>query len=131
MLSRGLISGHWSKERAGERDFRAISPRFQGANLDRNLALVERLRAVAQRLGASVAQVAIAWVAAQGADVVPLVGARRRDRLAEALGALDVSLSPAAAAELTAAMPVDAVAGERYPAAQLAHLDSEKGRAHV
>jgi aryl-alcohol dehydrogenase-like predicted oxidoreductase len=131
VLSRGLISGHWSKERAGERDFRAISPRFQGANLDRNLALVERLRAVAQRLGVSVAQVAIAWVAAQGADIVPLVGARRRDRLAEALGALEVSLSPAVAAELAAALPADAVAGERYPAAQLAHLDSEKGRAHV
>jgi aryl-alcohol dehydrogenase-like predicted oxidoreductase len=92
-LSRGLSSGHWSKARAGERDFRAISPRFQGANLDRNLALVDQLRAVAERIGASVAQVAIAWVAAQGADIVPLVGARRRERLIEALGALNVRLS--------------------------------------
>ena len=110
VLSRGLISGHWSKERTGQ-DFRSRSPRFQGANLDANLALVERLREIAGRIGGSVAQVAIAWVAAQGQNIVPLVGARRRDRLAEAL-------------------PPGAAAGERYPAAQLAHMDSEnyKGR---
>jgi aryl-alcohol dehydrogenase-like predicted oxidoreductase len=131
VLSRGLISGHWSKARAGERDFRAISPRFQGTNLDRNLALVEQLRAVAERIGASVAQVAIAWVAAQGADIVPLVGARRRERLSEALGALDVRLSPAVLEALTSAVPTEAVAGDRYPASQLAHMDSEKGRAHA
>ncbi len=93
VLSRGLISGHWSKARAGDGDFRSISPRFRGENLETNLALVEQLRSVAGEIGASVAQVAIAWVAAQGKDIVPLVGARRRDRLAEALGALDVSLS--------------------------------------
>jgi aryl-alcohol dehydrogenase-like predicted oxidoreductase len=121
-LSRGLSSGHWSKARAGERDFRAISPRFQGANLDRNLALVDQLRAVAERIGASVAQVAIAWVAAQGADIVPLVGARRRERLIEALGALNVRLSPADVAALTSAVPTEAVAGDRYPASQLAHM---------
>ena len=129
VLSRGLISGHWSKARAGERDWRTNSPRFQGANLDRNLALVEQLRGAADRVGASVAQVAIAWVAAQGADIVPLVGARRRDRLSEALGALDVHLSPEDVAALTRAMPSEAVAGERYPSASLAHLDSERGRA--
>jgi aryl-alcohol dehydrogenase-like predicted oxidoreductase len=127
VLSRGLISGHWSKARAGEQDFRAISPRFQGANLDHNLALVEQLRAVAERIGATVAQVAIAWVAAQGADIVPLVGARRRERLTEALGALDVRLSAQDLAALSRAVPKDAVAGDRYPAAQLAHMDSEKG----
>jgi len=131
VLSRGLISGHWSKARAGERDFRAISPRFQGANLDQNLALVEQLRTVADRIGASVAQVAIAWVATQGADIVPLVGARRRERLTEALGASDVRLSPADLAALTSAVPTEAVAGDRYPASQLAHMDSEKGRAHA
>jgi aryl-alcohol dehydrogenase-like predicted oxidoreductase len=126
VLSRGLISGHWSPARSGERDFRTMSPRFQGANLQQNLALVERLRTVADRLGASVAQVAIAWVAAQGTDIVPLVGARRRERLGEALGALDLRLSPADIDALREAVPVEAVAGERYPAAQLAHLDSEK-----
>jgi aryl-alcohol dehydrogenase-like predicted oxidoreductase len=85
VLSRGLISGHWHKDAAGAGDFRAFSPRFQGDNLTKNLALVETLRAVAERQGASVAQIAIAWVMAQGNDIVPLVGARRRDRLDEAL----------------------------------------------
>jgi aryl-alcohol dehydrogenase-like predicted oxidoreductase len=78
VLSRGLISGHWSKEQTGERDFRNFSPRFQGKNLETNLALVEQLRTAASEIGASVAQVAIAWVAAQGKDIIPLVGARRR-----------------------------------------------------
>ncbi|GAA4258843.1 aldo/keto reductase [Azospirillum formosense] len=127
VLSRGLISGHWSKDRAGQ-DFRSRSPRFQGENLDRNLALVERLRDIAQRIGGSVAQVAIAWVAAQGRDIVPLVGARRRDRLAEALGALDLTLSAEDLAQLAEALPPGAAAGERYPAAQLVHMDSETYR---
>jgi diketogulonate reductase-like aldo/keto reductase len=86
---------------------------------------------VADRIGASVAQVAIAWVAAQGADIVPLVGARRRERLSEAIGALDVRLSHADVVALTSAVPTEAVAGDRYPASQLAHMDSEKGRAHA
>ncbi len=73
-----------------------MSPRFQGSNLDSNLALVEQLRAIADDIGASPAQVAIAWVAAQGNDIVPLVGARRRDRLTEALGALEVKLTDGA-----------------------------------
>ncbi len=128
VLSRGLISGHWSKAREGERDFRANAPRFQGANLDTNLALVDAIRGIADGIGASVAQVAIAWVAAQGSDIVPLVGARRRDRLAEALGALDVKLSADDLAKLAKALPPGAAAGERYPAAALAHMDSEKKR---
>ena len=126
VLSRGLISGHWSKDKSGGQDFRQMSPRFQGQNLDNNLALVDRLRAIADDLGASVAQVAIAWVAAQGNDIVPLVGARRRDRLTEALGALDVKLTPAHLADLAKAFPPGAAAGARYPDSQLAHMDSEK-----
>lgn len=126
VLSRGLISGHWSRERTG-RDFRAASPRFQGENLDRNLALVEVLREVAAGLGATVAQVAIAWVASRGADVVPLVGARRRDRLEEALAAASLTLDAAALARVEAAVPRGAAAGARYPEAQLAHMDSERG----
>jgi aryl-alcohol dehydrogenase-like predicted oxidoreductase len=126
VLSRGLISGHWSKDRKAERDFRAHSPRFQGENLDRNLALVEALRRVAEARGVSVAQIAIAWVAAQGKDIVPLVGARRRDRLAEALGALEVKLDPADFAEIERAVPKGAAAGERYAPAGMATLDSEK-----
>ena len=127
VLSRGLISGHWSRERsAAEKGFRVMSPRFQGENLERNLALVEQLRAVAREIGASVAQVAIAWVAAQGNDIVPLIGARRRPQLAESLGALDLKLSSDQLARLAKAVPPGAVAGERYPAAQIAHMDSER-----
>jgi aryl-alcohol dehydrogenase-like predicted oxidoreductase len=128
VLSRGLISGHWSRERsAGEKGFRSVSPRFQGENLEKNLALVERLREVAREIGASVAQVAIAWVAAQGDDIVPLIGARRRAQLTESLGALEVKLTAAQLARLTDAVPAHAVAGSRYANAQMAHLDSEKG----
>jgi aryl-alcohol dehydrogenase-like predicted oxidoreductase len=126
VLSRGLISGHWSKDRSAAQDFRRMSPRFQGENIDRNLALVDSLRAIADEIGASPAQVAIAWVAAQGNDIVPLVGARRRDRLSEALGALDVKLTDAHLAALVKAFPPGAAAGHRYPESQLAHMDSEK-----
>ena len=125
VLSRGLISGHWSKA-SGKADFRGRSPRFSGDNLDANLALVEKLRAIAQDVGASSAQVAIAWVAAQGNDIVPLVGARRRDRLAEALGALEVKLTPKHLAALAEAFPPGVASGERYPESQLAHMDSER-----
>jgi aryl-alcohol dehydrogenase-like predicted oxidoreductase len=126
VLSRGLISGHWSAGSGAAKDFRSHSPRFQDGNLEKNLALVEKLRAIADRLGHSVAQVAIAWVATQGGDIVPLVGARRRERLAESLGALDVTLSQQDLADLAAALPPEAVAGERYAAHQMAFLDSEK-----
>jgi pyridoxine 4-dehydrogenase len=127
VLSRGLISGHWSRERAvGEKGFRQVSPRFQGANLERNLALVEQLRAVAKDIGASVAQVAIAWVVAQGADIVPLIGARRREQLTEALAALELKLTTDQLAALARALPANAVAGGRYMDAQMVHLDSEK-----
>ena len=126
VLSRGLISGHWRKDTTAPNDFRTFAPRFQGANADANLALVESLRAVAERLGATVAQVAIAWVVAQGRDIVPLIGARRRDRLAEALGALDVKLSSDDLAAIERAVPKGAAAGTRYPEPAMAHLDSEK-----
>ncbi|MGL5925986.1 aldo/keto reductase [Chroococcidiopsis sp.] len=127
VLSRGLLSGHWSKQRSETaRDFRAHLPRFTGANLDCNLALVEALRAIADEKGATVAQVAIAWALAQGSDIIPLVGARRRDRLAEALGALEIELSVADLARIEKAVPTTAVAGDRYDAGQMAMLDSER-----
>ncbi|MEU9040341.1 MULTISPECIES: aldo/keto reductase [unclassified Kitasatospora] len=126
VLSRGLLSGHWNQERAlAGTDFRSHSPRFQGENLTHNLALVEALRAIAAAKGASVAQVAIAWVASRGQDIVPLVGARRRERLTEALGSLDVTLTEADLAAIEAAVPAGSAAGDRYAAAQMAHLDSE------
>lgn len=126
VLSRGLISGHWTRAPVGQTDFRGMSPRFQGENLDRNLVLVEALRKVAERKGVTVAQIAIAWVAAQGRDIVPLVGARRRDRLAEALAALDVALDAADFAAIEQAVPKGAASGERYNAHQMAALDSER-----
>jgi len=129
VLSRGLISGHWLKG-GSQADFRSRAPRFQGANLDHNLALVEKLRAIAGNIGASVAQVAIAWVFAQGdarqTSIIPLIGARRRDRLAESLGAMEVKLSAEQLAEIERAIPPDAAAGARYPEAHLAHMDSER-----
>jgi len=128
VLSRGLIGGHWSKERAlAKGDIRNFLPRFQAQNLDQNLALVEALREVAELKGASVAQVAIAWVLSRGDDIVPLVGARRRDRLSEALGALEVALTPQDIARLEKAVPQDAAAGDRYDARQISMLDSELG----
>ncbi|MFF5649440.1 aldo/keto reductase [Streptomyces collinus] len=125
VLSRGLISGHFSADRQlGPGDFRAMSPRFQGDNLRHNLDLVEALRKIAEQKGVSVAQIAIAWVLSRGEDIVPLVGARRRDRLTEALGALGVTLEPADLAAIEEAVPAGAAAGDRYPAAQMAHLES-------
>lgn len=125
VLSRGLISGHWQKDAAAPTDFRAYSPRFQGENVDKNLALVEALKAIADKKGASVAQIAIAWVAAQGKDVIPIVGARRRDRLTESLGSLDVALTGEDLEAIEKAVPKGSAAGARYAAAQMAHLDSE------
>jgi aryl-alcohol dehydrogenase-like predicted oxidoreductase len=127
VLSRGLISGHWSPERsASAGDFRSRAPRFAPENLARNLELVERLREIADAAGVSVAQVAIAWVRSRGADIVPLIGARTRERLAEALGALDLELSDDDVRRIEEAVPRDAAAGSRYDERQMAHLDSER-----
>jgi aryl-alcohol dehydrogenase-like predicted oxidoreductase len=127
VLSRGLLSGHWSKDRdlaAG--DFRGSAPRFTGHNLDRNLALVKELRKLADAKGATVAQLAIGWVLFRGPDIVPLVGARRRDRLAEALEALELELTADDLAAIERAVPPGAAAGDRYHAPQMATLDSER-----
>lgn len=127
VLSRGLISGHVTPGQGfAANDFRAHSPRFQGDNLQHNLTLVESLRKIAEQKDVSVAQVAIAWVLSRGEDIVPLIGARTRERLGEALGALDVTLDAADLAAVEAAVPADAAAGERYAPAQMAMLDSER-----
>nr|BFE63903.1 aldo/keto reductase [Dactylosporangium thailandense] len=116
VLARGLISGHWSARRpAAPGDFRVHTPRFAPGNVEHNLGLVEALRRVAAAKGCTVAQLAIAWVAAQGPDVVPLVGARTRERLSEALA--DVSLSAADLAEIEEAVPAGSARGDRYPTA--------------
>jgi aryl-alcohol dehydrogenase-like predicted oxidoreductase len=125
VLSRGLLGGQVPE--AGATDIRAARmPRYQGENLTRNLGLVAALREVAVVRGASPAQLAIAWVTSRGADIVPLVGTTSRARLAEAIAAASMRLDAATLAAIEAAVPHGQVAGARYDAAQMAHLDSER-----
>lgn len=125
VLSRGLISGRWSKDRQVP-GFRSALPRFSGENLEHNLALVDALRGVAEAKGVTVAQIAIAWVLSRGEDIVPLIGARTRERLAEAIGALEVTLTADDQARIERAVPPGAAKGDRYPSAQMGFLDSER-----
>jgi aryl-alcohol dehydrogenase-like predicted oxidoreductase len=130
VLSRGLLGGAWSSGRpASAGDMRAHMPRFRGENLERNLALVDALRTIAKTKGVTVAQIAIAWVLARGENIVPLVGTTRRDRLAEAVGALELELSEDDLAAIERAVPPGAAAGGRYDERQMATLDSEHSRA--
>jgi aryl-alcohol dehydrogenase-like predicted oxidoreductase len=123
VLGRGLISGHWSTDRAGAPgDLRGRSPRFASGNVEHNLGLVEALRRIAGAKRCTVAQLAIAWVAAQGNDIVPLVGARTRERLTEALPAADLQLSADDLAEIENAVPPGAARGDRYPSAFMSSL---------
>lgn len=127
VLSRGLLSDSMRDGKAfAANDFRAHSPRFQGGNLTRNLQLVEALAQVASQHDVSVAQLAIAWVLSRGTDIIPVIGARHRERWAEATAALALELTPEDLAVIEAAAPADAVAGERYAVAQMATLDSER-----
>jgi aryl-alcohol dehydrogenase-like predicted oxidoreductase len=103
-------------------------PRFRPENLEHNLALVDALRPIAEEKGATVAQLAVGWVLSRGQDIVPLVGTTRRDRLAEAIGAVDLELTEDDLAAIEHAAPPDAVAGERYDERQMAMLDSEQSR---
>ncbi|CCH30068.1 aldo/keto reductase [Actinosynnema sp. NPDC047251] len=127
VLARGLLSGHWTADRdLPGQDFRTISPRFQGDNLTRNLKLVEALRTVAEAKDATVAQVAIAWALHQGDDIVPLVGARTRPRLAEAQAATTLTLTQADLSAIEQAIPAGAAAGSRYATPLMRDLDSER-----
>ena len=123
VLSRGLLSGS-SVAQPG--DFRARLPRFSGDNLARNQALVAALGAVAAEKGVKPTQLAIAWALAKSPRIVPVIGSRTRAQLADALAALQVTLSPADIARVEAALPAEAVAGTRYDPTQMKHLDSEK-----
>ncbi|ABX05246.1 MAG TPA: aldo/keto reductase [Herpetosiphon sp.] len=127
VLSRGLLSGAWSKERvlAGS-DFRSHGPRFTGENLDHNLELVAALQTIAEAKGASIAQIASAWVVAQGADIIPLFGARRLHQLHDSLTSLDINLNADELGIIERAIPKGAAAGERYNAYLMQHLDSER-----
>ncbi|MFJ7996365.1 aldo/keto reductase [Streptomyces sp. NPDC096310] len=123
VLGRGLISGHWSAGHATDPgDGRGFSPRFTSGNVEHNLTLVAALRQVADAKGCTVAQLAIAWVAAQGEDIVPLVGARTRERLSEALPATELTLTADDLAEIEKAVPRGAARGDRYPSAFMSGL---------
>jgi aryl-alcohol dehydrogenase-like predicted oxidoreductase len=124
ILSRGLLSSDTARLAAG--DPRARFPRFRDGNLERNVSLLGALEKLAGERGVSAAQLAIAWVAAQGRDIIPLIGTKRRARLAEALAALDLTLTPAELAAIEAAVPAGQVAGDRYDAHSMAALDSER-----
>ena len=126
VLARGLISGTWSPGRAAVRDQRQSASRFVGENLQYNLKLVEALRGLAAERGASVAAVAVAWALSRGADIVPLVGARKRGQWKDSRAGAELALSADDLARIEAAVPKGAAKGGRYADAQLAHLDSEK-----
>jgi len=123
VLSRGLLSGAIP---GGKGDWRQYLPRFSGENYGRNRRLVESLRQLAQERGVSSAQLAIAWVLAKGRAIVPLMGARNRTQLAEALGALQVQLSSMDLERIERAVPAAEVAGSRYDEHQMKMLDSER-----
>lgn len=115
-LGRGFLAGAFAKpDDLAADDNRHNHPRFQGENFRNNLALAQRVQAIATRQGCTPAQLALAWVLAQGTDLVPIPGTKRRNYLEENIAALDVKLSPAVLAELTAAFPVGSAAGTRYP----------------
>jgi aryl-alcohol dehydrogenase-like predicted oxidoreductase len=116
-LGRGFLTGAIARfEDLAEDDYRRLSPRFQGENFDRNLALARRVHEIAARAGCTPGQLALAWVLDQGDDIVPIPGTKRRRYLEENAAAVDLAIDPALLAELSAAFPPGAAAGDRYPA---------------
>jgi aryl-alcohol dehydrogenase-like predicted oxidoreductase len=126
VFARGLLTAGWQPGEAAPGDYRTAAPRFQGEAGVNNLQVAARIAEVAQGFGLTAGQVLLGWVLAQGEDIVPLVGARKPSRVEEAVEALKTGLSPEQLAALEAAIQADAVEGERYASAQMAHLDSER-----
>ena len=123
-LGRGFLTGRFaSPTDLPDEDWRRNQPRFQGENFARNLTLVTRLREMARRKRCTAAQLALAWVRAAGADIIPSPGSKRRERIEENAAALSVQLSPAEVAELNEMAPSGVAAGERYPAAGMATVN--------
>jgi aryl-alcohol dehydrogenase-like predicted oxidoreductase len=123
-LGRGFLTGAITKlDDFDADDFRRGNPRFQGENFARNLQLVKQVQLLAQEKGCTPAQLALAWVLAQGSDIVPIPGTKRRSRLDENLDALDVHLSKDELDSIERIFPVSAVAGERYAPAGMAHVN--------
>jgi len=127
VLSRGLISNATLENGAGSGAIRSRMPRFQAENFARNRALIDALAKIAKARGSSIAQLAFAWLRSRGDDIVPLIGARTRTQLADALAGLALALSEDELAAIEQAVPKDAAAGERYGPAQMKQLDSELG----
>ena len=123
VLSRGMLTGSTPQ---GPKDFRAFMPRFTSANREKNQSLVDALAGVAKARNTTPAALAIAWVMAKGPRMIPVVGARTRKQLHDALLALELQLTTAEITALETAISADAVAGTRYPEAMLRHMDSEK-----
>lgn len=123
-LGRGFLTGQIKRfEDLAEDDYRRHSPRFEGENFQRNLDLVQRVGEIAREKHCSPAQLALAWVLAQGEDIVPIPGTKRRKYLQENVGALDVYLTTADLARINEVAPKGAFAGERYPAAAMASVN--------
>jgi aryl-alcohol dehydrogenase-like predicted oxidoreductase len=121
-LGRGFLTGRFQRfEDLPEDDYRRRNPRFQGENFGRNLDLVRSVEEMAEERGATPSQLALAWVMAQGEDVVPIPGTKRRTYLEQNAAAADLRLSPDDLARLDAAFPVGATAGERYPDMSTVH----------
>jgi aryl-alcohol dehydrogenase-like predicted oxidoreductase len=114
-LGRGFLTGKVDTNKLPENDYRRFTPRFQGENFDKNLALVEQVERMAEEKGCTPAQLALAWVLAQGDDVVPIPGTKRRRYLEENVGALAVALTLDDLDHLEELMPRGAAAGTRYP----------------
>ena len=125
VLSRGLLSG---SKPTGPTDFRTHLPRFTGENLTKNERLVETLRTLARAKGVTASQLAIAWVLSRGKDIVPVIGARKRGQLDEALGAVEVKLSAEETSRIENIIRPEVVAGTRYDVQQMRALDSERRR---
>lgn len=116
VLSRGLLSGKWSKDRVLDLDDKRYNgPRFANENIEKNLALVEALREIAEEKQVTIAQIAISWVLSKGDDVIPLVGARKQSQLHDALGAVYLNLSSDDLLRIEEAVPPELVVGEYYP----------------
>lgn len=123
-LGRGFLTGAIKRpEDFAEDDYRRMTPRFQGENFSKNLALVDKVKALAAEIGCTAGQLALAWVLAQGQDIVPIPGTKRRSYLTENAGALSVRLTSAQLAAIDTAFPFNAAAGDRYPANMMAALN--------
>ena len=125
-IGRGLLTGGWQPGQDSPGDFRHHAPRFQGEAGAKNASVAAEIARVAHGFGMSAGQLLLAWVLAQGEDIVPLVGARKPGRVTEAVEALAHQLTPDQLAEIARAIPPDAIAGERYAPAMMAQLDSER-----